>query len=203
MFQVVHPYYNSWQKRSFDLVMLVVTAPVLFFLFLIISLVIFLTAGWPIFYISKRVGRLGKTFVFYKFRTMKIGAASEQARLAKLNQAPAPMFKIFADPRFVGIGWWLSRTGLDELPQLLNIIKGEMSLVGPRPLPVTQAKALPKTWDFRKKVRPGIFSQWTVEGNRHQSLSRWRHLEQLTVAQGGWFHDFKIIVLTLFKSWCN
>jgi len=203
MSQVVHSYYDSWQKRGFDLGVLVVMAPVLIFLLLIISLLVFLTAGRPIFYLSKRVGRFGKTFVFYKFRTMKRGAAGEQALLSKFNQAPKPMFKIFADPRFVGVGWWLSRTGLDELPQLFNIIKGEMSLVGPRPLPLVEAKALPKSWEFRKKVSPGIFSQWSVAGNRHQSLARWHHLEQLTVARGGWFHDFKIISLTLVKSWCH
>lgn len=136
----------------------------------------------------------------YKFRTMKLGAHQEQAQLQKLNQAPGPMFKIFDDPRFVGVGRWLSKSGLDELPQLFNVMKGEMSVVGPRPLPVAEAKKLSADWNFRHQVKPGIFSEWTIAENRHRSLTDWKKLDQLTVNRGGWRYDLSVIFKTLAKS---
>lgn len=146
------------------------------------------------------MGKNGKVFSIYKFRTMCKGAHKQQKKLKDLNQAPGPMFKIFDDPRFVGIGRILSGTGLDELPQLFNILKGEMSLVGPRPLPVAEAKQLSSAWDFRKLVKPGIFSEWTFSGNRHRSLTDWKELDRLTLSRGGLFYDLKLILLTIHKS---
>jgi len=88
------------------------------------------------------------------------------------------MFKMQQDPRFIGIGRWLSRTGLDELPQLVNIWRGEMSFVGPRPLPVDEAEQLPKSWDFRYLVKPGLVSEWVLSEKKYRSLNAWRQVER-------------------------
>lgn len=146
------------------------------------------------------MGKSGKSFMMYKFRTMYVGAHKQQTKLKGLNQAPGPMFKIFDDPRFVGIGKFISRVGLDELPQIFNILKGEMSFVGPRPLPVAEAKELSSAWDFRKLVRPGIFSQWTLADNRHDSLTDWKELDRKTLSQGSVTQDLELISSTLLKS---
>ena len=156
-----------------------------------------------IIFTQERTGLNGETFVLYKFRTMVKNAESIKSRniqkYKKENQAPWPMFKNYDDPRFIKkiikfpfgikkeikIGRWLSKTGLDELPQFINIIKGDMNLVGPRPLPVKEANALKKVdsdwWQWRHQVKPGIFSYWTLDKNRYKSLDHWKKLEKRTI----------------------
>jgi lipopolysaccharide/colanic/teichoic acid biosynthesis glycosyltransferase len=196
----VNSYYFSLLKIFFDyffgFLILILITPILIF----IGLLVLVTAGRPVIFIQKRMGKNGKGFQIYKFRTMYKGAHLQQKKLSSLNQAPGPMFKIFDDPRFTGIGRFLSKTGLDELPQIFNILKGEMSFVGPRPLPITEAKQLSSAWDFRKLVNPGIFSEWTFAKNRHDSLTDWKELDRLTLSRGGVFYDLKLIFLTLRKS---
>jgi len=177
----VNPYHYSRRKRAIDLLFAILMFVCALPFLVIISAVIFFTSGKPVLFLQKRSGLNKKTFIVYKFRTMIANASAKQTKLKHLNQAPEPMFKIHDDPRFVGIGKWLSNAGLDELPQLINIIKGEMSLVGPRPLPVTEANKLPKEWDFRFLVKPGLFSYWTLDDRRHDSLKSWIELEKKTM----------------------
>jgi lipopolysaccharide/colanic/teichoic acid biosynthesis glycosyltransferase len=183
----------------FQLLLTAMIAPFFAFIFLMV----FFTVGQPIFYTQKRLGKGKKVFKMYKFRTMYPGAHHHQQKFQKLNQAPGPMFKIFNDPRFVGAGRWLSRMGLDELPQLINILKGEMSLVGPRPLPITEARKLDSSWDFRYTVKPGVFSEWSASPLRHKSLTFWKELDRLTVANCSRFspwYDAHIIIKTLWQQ---
>jgi len=196
----VNNYYFSFVKVLFDYVLGLLGLSLIFPFLIVISLLIILISGWPAIFIQKRTGKSGKSFNIYKFRTMYVGAHKEQSKLKNLNQAPGPMFKIFDDPRFVGIGRILSKIGLDELPQIINILKGEMSFVGPRPLPVSEARKLSSTWDFRKQVKPGIFSEWTLANNRHDSLTDWKELDKKTLSNGGVIYDLKLIVLTLLRS---
>ena len=193
----IHPYYLSFQKRIFDLVISLILLIILLPLFLLISLLVLITSGWPVFYHQKRLGENKIVFRIFKFRTMYVGAEKNQWRYRQQNQAPDPMYKNWQDPRFVGIGKWLSRTGLDELPQLINIIIGNMSLVGPRPLPVYEAEKLNKSWDFRYQVKPGVFSQWSVNAKRHNSLKEWKKLEKETLEFGGIKYEVNIILKTL------
>ncbi|MBU0579294.1 sugar transferase [Patescibacteria group bacterium] len=193
----IHPYYLSFQKRIFDLVISLILLIILLPLFLLISLLVLITSGWPVFYHQKRLGGNKIVFRIFKFRTMYVGAEKNQWRYRQQNQAPDPMYKNWQDPRFVGIGKWLSRTGLDELPQLINIIVGNMSLVGPRPLPVYEAEKLNKSWDFRYQVKPGVFSQWSVNAKRHNSLKEWKKLEKETLEFGGIKYEVNIILKTL------
>jgi lipopolysaccharide/colanic/teichoic acid biosynthesis glycosyltransferase len=170
-------------------------------LLLVLICLVYMSAGKPVFYKQKRLGEGKKPFTMFKFRTMYVGAHKHQKKYQKLNQAPGPMFKIFNDPRFVGIGSWLSRTGLDELPQILNVIKGEMNLIGPRPLPVREAYKLDSSWDFRYTVKPGVFSEWTASPLRHKSLTIWKKLDKLTVENCSRFNPWYGLQITFKTLW--
>lgn len=189
----VSPYYFSYQKRVFDiclaLLLLLLTSPVMIVIITLSSL----TIGSPIFFIQPRLGWHKKPFSIYKFRTMYANAEKDRHKYLTLNEAPTPMFKASHDPRFVGIGRWLSISGLDELPQLWNIVRGEMSFVGPRPLPVKEALKLTATWDFRYQVRPGIFSAWSLSNKKYASLERWRQLDKETVIDASLLSDIQLI----------
>lgn len=185
-------------KRIFDLAL---TLLILFFgwpLMVLIALAIKLTSKGPIIFSQKRAGKLGKVFTIYKFRTMYPGAEKDREKFKKLNEASGPVFKIKNDPRFVGIGKFLARTALDELPQLFNVIKGEMSLVGPRPLPVYEAKQLKPWQKKREKVLPGITSAWVVNGRHNLSFTEWINsdLEYIKKAKIG--YDSKILLKTFW-----
>ncbi len=138
-----------------------------------------------------------KPFSLLKFRTMINGAEQKKAALLKKNEAPSPMFKLTNDPRYTKIGKFLSKSGLDELPQLLNVLRGDMSLVGPRPLPLNEARKLPKHWDFRYQVKPGITSEWAINNSRYNSLSSWKELELYTCREGKLQYDLQLIRRTL------
>ena len=137
-------YNNSLSKRTMDIVVsiivLVITAPIS----LVISLIIKLTSNGNVLFFQKRTGKNGKVFKIMKFRTMIIGAERFQKKYKASNESDGPVFKIANDPRFTKFGKLLSRTGLDELPQFINVLKGEMSIVGPRPLPIEEFKKLSK-----------------------------------------------------------
>lgn len=157
----------------------------------------------------------------WKFRTMKVGADKEQRKYWRCNEAPAPMFKMHNDPRYTKIGKFLSATGMDELPQLWNILRGEMSVVGPRPLPVRESEMLEKMneikstkkngnltkkkvagdhqnhdWEFRYEVLPGVISEWAVNSKRFQSLDKWKQLEKKTISCGDWKYDWELVKRT-------
>lgn len=194
-----HPYYFSWQKKIFDIccstLFFIIAAPLL----CVIYISIFLTMGSPVLFTQARFGKQKQPFTMYKFRTMHKYAELVRGRLAHKNEAPAPMFKMEHDPRFVGIGQWLSQTGLDELPQLVNVIQGKMSLIGPRPLPIAEANKLDSQWDFRYTVLPGIFSEWAADESKHHSLERWRNIEKNMLKNGSLQGDITIMIL-IFKK---
>ena len=128
---------------------------------------------------------------------MIYNAENQKNKIIKQNEADGPVFKIRNDPRYTKIGKWLSRTGLDELPQFVNIIKGEMSFVGPRPLPINEAKKIPKKYNARFKVRPGITSLWVIEGAKHDSFKRWMKQDLEYVKNKKLLYDINICIQTL------
>ena len=152
-----------WAKRVFDLVACLALLPIAVPLFLLCALAIWLDSPGPIFFTQERTGRHGSRFKMYKFRTMVRNAEELKASLAHLNVLPPPDFKIIDDPRITRVGKLLRKTSLDELPQLINVLRGEMSLVGPRP-----TSFAPSTYDLwhtqRLEVRPGITGLWQVKG---------------------------------------
>ena len=147
-------------------------------LFFLIALIIKLGSRGPVFYIQERVGLRGRKFKLIKFRTMVQNADSVRDILEKHNEADGPVFKIKHDPRVTRFGHILRKTGLDELPQLFNVVKGEMSLIGPRP-PVEQEVVQYKRWQLRRlSVKPGITCTWQVLENRNDvSFEKWMNLD--------------------------
>lgn len=139
----------------------------------VVALIIVVIDGFPVLFRQKRVGLGGKSFILYKFRTMVHGAEAMQKKYALQNEADGPVFKIREDPRFTHLGKFLSHTGLDELPQLVNVIRGEMALFGPRPLPVAEAAKLTKQQQERHKIKPGIISPWIFEGYHSRPFDEW------------------------------
>lgn len=154
---------------AFILLLFLISLPIQCF----IGVILLLTSGFPIFFIQKRSGKSGKSFIIYKFRTMSVTAEEEQCSLKKSNEASGPVFKIYNDPRFFPFGKFLSHTGLDELPQLFNVLKGDMSLIGPRPLPTSEARKLKKWQQERHRIKPGIISPWIFNGYHSTSFEKW------------------------------
>lgn len=187
---------DSLSKRLIDVllasILLVVLSPV----FLIIMGMIYVVDGKPVLYFQRRAGRHKQPFTLIKFRTMVTGAEAFRAKLMSQNEAPAPMFKMKHDPRFTKLGKFLSITGLDELPQLLHVVQGTMSLVGPRPLPLLESEALPKSWDFRYTVKPGIVSEWALSGKKYASLADWKKLEKETIEKDSVGYEISILFRT-------
>jgi lipopolysaccharide/colanic/teichoic acid biosynthesis glycosyltransferase len=167
-------------------------------LFITIYVAMFLFAGRPVLFQQKRLGKSKKPFMVFKFRTMIVGAEKVQEKYKNLNEADGPVFKIHNDPRFTKFGKFLSRSGLDELPQLLNVLRGEMSLVGPRPLPVNEAKKVPKKYRKRFSVLPGITSPWVVLGSHKMSFREWMELDLDYVNNNSFLLDFHILISTTF-----
>lgn len=131
------------------------------------------TSGFPIFFRQMRGGKNGKPFVMYKFRTMRTRAEKQQGSLFSKNEANGPVFKIHNDPRFTFLGKFLAHTGLDELPQLYNVLIGDMALFGPRPLPMAEAKRLKPWQQARHAIKPGILSPAILTGKYHEDFDAW------------------------------
>src|SRR5262249_30906393 len=142
-------------------VLLTILAPLL----MAVGLLVKLTSRGPMIFRQERMGRNKRRFVMYKFRTMVPNAETLLPGLQALNEDSGPAFKIRNDPRITVVGRVLRRTSLDELPQLFNVLRGEMSLVGPRPLPVRDYEGFSEDWQRRRfSVRPGITCLWQVNG---------------------------------------
>jgi lipopolysaccharide/colanic/teichoic acid biosynthesis glycosyltransferase len=142
---------------TFSLVLLIILAP----LFFCTALLIKVTSSGPVFFIHERVGLSKRRFRLYKFRTMTPDAEQKLSQLEHLNEVNGPVFKIKNAPRITPIGKFLKKTSIDELPQLINVLKGDMSLVGPGPLPVRDYNGFDQDWQRRRfSVRPGITCIW-------------------------------------------
>ncbi len=143
--------YQKFGKRGIDILFSSLAIIFLWPIFLIIAILIKLDSKGPVIFKQKRVSKDGKIFTFYKFRNMVKNADKLKKKYLHLNEANGPVFKIRNDPRYAKVGKFLSHTGLDEFPQLFNILKGEMSLVGPRPLPVEEEKQIPPQWQKKRR----------------------------------------------------
>lgn len=192
---------ESWSlvvKRVLDvsiaLVMLVIISPAL----LIVALLIKLTSPGPILFAQQRVGRNKRKFYIYKFRTMGVDAESKMRGLEQLNQVSGPVFKMKNDPRVTNVGRFLRRTSIDELPQLLNVLKGDMSLVGPRPLPVRDYDGFSQDWHRRRlSVRPGITCLWQVNGRSSIPFEQWMELDMEYIDKWSLLLDLEILARTI------
>ena len=181
-------------QRILALMIFVIALPLLGIMYFIVRI----TSKGPFIFKQKRMGRGKKIFTIYKIRTMVEDAEKLKAKYQSLNEADGPVFKIREDPRYTGAGKIISRFGLDELPQLLNIIKNEMSFVGPRPLPVEEALQVPKKYEARFSVLPGITSSWVVVGAHKLNFKQWMDLDLEYVKKKNFWYDMKIVFKTMF-----
>lgn len=147
---------------------------------------------------QKRVGVNGKEFNMYKFRSMVVNAEKLKEKLKNKNEMSGPMFKIKDDPRITKIGKFIRKTSIDELPQLVNVLKGEMSLVGPRPSLPSEVKEF-KSWMLRRlDVKPGITCYWQVMGRNRIGFEDWMKLDVKYVEDRSFWLDIKLIFNTFF-----
>jgi len=185
-------------KRIFDMAVALVLLILLTPLFIIVALLIKLTSPGPILFVQERVGRSKRPFRFLKFRTMVQDAEKQQSALEELNEASGPVFKMRKDPRLTPVGGLLRRTSVDELPQLINVLLGDMSLVGPRPLPVRDYQAFDSDWHRRRfSVRPGMTCLWQVAGRTSIPFDRWMELDMQYIDHWSLWLDFKVLVSTV------
>lgn len=177
------------------LTLLLLLSPV----FLIVALAIKVTSKGPVYYRQTRAGLNGRPFTMLKFRSMRVGAHREQASLAPLNEMTGPVFKLTHDPRVTAVGRFIRRHGLDELPQLINVLRGEMSLVGPRPLPVDEVKRFSDDAHRRRlSVRPGLTCLWQVNGrNDISDFGEWVRLDLAYIDSWSLWLDLKILLATV------
>jgi len=185
-------------KRALDVVASFAGILLLTPLFLIVGLWIKFTSPGPVFFFQERVGLSKRRFRLYKFRTMVADAEEKMAEIEHLNEVSGPVFKIKNDPRITPIGRILRKTSIDELPQLFNVLKGDMSLVGPRPLPVRDYKGFDEDWHRRRfSVRPGITCLWQVNGRSNTSFDDWMKLDMEYIDNFSLGLDFKILAKTI------
>jgi lipopolysaccharide/colanic/teichoic acid biosynthesis glycosyltransferase len=167
-------------------------------LFVVVAVIIKLTSEGPIFFTQERLGLNKRRFRICKFRTMVAGAEKKQAELEHLNEVAGPVFKIKRDPRVTLVGRFLRKTSIDELPQLFNVLKGEMSLVGPRPLPVRDYEGFDQDWHRRRfSVRPGLTCLWQISGRSSISFDKWMELDMQYIDEWSLWLDLKILVGTI------
>ncbi len=185
-------------KRAIDVVgalfMLVVLAPVM----LGIALAVKLTSRGPVLFSQERYGCMKRLFRMYKFRTMVAGAERIQDQLEGRNEAAGPVFKIRADPRVTRLGRFLRRTSLDELPQLWNVLTGDMSLVGPRPLPTRDVGRFEEPWLMRRfSMRPGLTCLWQIGGRSQLDFNQWVTLDLEYIDRWSLWLDTQILLKTI------
>lgn len=157
-----------------------------------------LTSPGPIFFVQKRLGLNKRRFGVFKFRTMVVDAEQKMQQIEHLNEVSGPVFKIKNDPRITPVGRFLRRTSIDELPQLLNVFLGDMSLVGPRPLPVRDYEGFNEDWQRRRfSVKPGITCLWQVKGRSAIPFEQWMELDLQYIDGWSLWLDVKILLQTI------
>ncbi|MDP6671321.1 MAG: sugar transferase [archaeon] len=184
-------------KRAIDFVFATILLVLLSPLMLLIAIVIKLKSPGPAIYMQKRVGHNKKTFTFYKFRTMVKDADKMLPKIRHLNEVDGPVFKIPNDPRLTSFGKFLAHTSLDELPQLWNVLKGEMSFVGFRP-PIPSEVEKYENWQMaRFEEKPGITSLWAVQGAHKMSFIDWIKLDLMYNENISFTLDVRIVWQTV------
>lgn len=183
-------------KRTLDIIAstlgLIILSPIL----LVVAILIKLESKGPAIFSQKRIGLNKKEFEMYKFRSMVQNAEELKEKLAKENEMSGPMFKMKNDPRVTKVGRFIRKTSIDELPQLINVLKGEMSLVGPRPsLPKEVSKFEP--WMLKRlSVKPGLTCYWQVSGRSNIDFENWMKLDLQYVNDRSFWLDLKLILKT-------
>jgi len=188
---------DSWTKRLMDIVISGLALILLLPLFIIVSFIIKLENSGPVFYISKRCGKKGVIFDFYKFRSMINNADCLKDDLRDRSEVKGPIFKIRNDPRLTRVGRFMRKYSIDELPQLINVLKGDMSLVGPRPFPVEESQQIEYKHIPRLNIKPGITGLAQVKGRSDLTFSRWMRWDNWYLHNWSLGLDIKILLWTI------
>ncbi|MFZ0961602.1 MAG: sugar transferase [Terriglobia bacterium] len=184
-------------KRGIDFIMALIALAALSPLLIILALLVKLTSRGPILFSQTRCGLGGRRFTLHKFRSMRADADLLREELAALNEVDGPVFKIRNDPRCTTVGRFMRKFSLDELPQLLNIIKGDMSFVGPRP-PLPEEVEKYERWQRRRlRMHPGLTCLWALEGRSKLSFRRWMELDLEYIDHWSMALDWKILLKTI------
>lgn len=184
-------------KRGLDVVGAGLGLAILMPLMATVAVTIKATSPGPVFFAQKRSGLGGRPFWLYKFRSMRVDAEARKAELMTLNEQDGPAFKIRRDPRVTAIGRVLRSTSIDELPQLWNVLRGEMSLVGPRPLPCQESEAC-NVWQKRRlDVTPGLTCIWQVAGRSTVTFNEWVRMDIQYLRSRSLGEDLKLLVRTI------
>lgn len=180
---------SQYLSRLLAFVLLILLLP----LFIIVYIFVRISSKGKFLFRQKRSGKNKKPFLIYKIRTMVFDAEKQKKKIIRLNEVDGPVFKIYNDPRYTRIGKFLSHTGLDELPQLVNIIRGEMDFVGPRPLPIKEAETIPAKYKKRFDVMPGITSPWVLKGAHKLNFNQWMESDLDYIKNKSLWYDSAIL----------
>ncbi|MDH3198141.1 MAG: sugar transferase [Candidatus Krumholzibacteria bacterium] len=184
-------------KRAFDMVAGALSLILLLPLFPVVAVMIRLDSPGPVFYRQTRLGRGGRPFKFLKFRSMCGDADRRLTEVEALNEQDGPVFKIKSDPRVTAVGRFLRRSSFDELPQILNVLRGEMSIVGPRP-PLPPEVDRYRPWHRRRlEVKPGITCLWQISGRSHIGFEEWMRLDMEYLKTRSFRTDLLIFLKTI------
>jgi lipopolysaccharide/colanic/teichoic acid biosynthesis glycosyltransferase len=194
-----HPVARSRRKRVMDVTLATIGLIVLSPLLLFACAAIVIDSGWPPLFAQERVGLLGMPFQMWKFRTMTKDAETRRAPLLALNEAPFPVFKLRDDPRVTRVGRLLRRASLDELPQLWNIVRGDMTLVGPRPPLREEVEQYDEVALRRLEARPGLTCTWQIERRRRGDIAfdEWVRMDLAYLERWSLASDARLILRTL------
>lgn len=186
-------------KRAFDIVFSAFVLVSFSWLFVIVAIAIKIDdPKGPVFFKQKRVGKDGKEFNMYKFRSMCVDAESKLAELRELNEKTGPVFKIAEDPRITRVGKWLRKLSLDELPQFINVLRSDMSIVGPRPALPAEVATYDDYQRQRLLVKPGMTCYWQTRRNRDSiTFDEWVDLDLLYIKKCSAWSDLKLIIQTV------
>jgi lipopolysaccharide/colanic/teichoic acid biosynthesis glycosyltransferase len=190
-------FYYLVGKRLLDIVLSVVGLIGALPICLVIAIAIKLDTRGPVLFVQERVGLDGRRFKFYKFRSMTADAEARRKDLLPRNEADGPVFKIRNDPRITRVGRILRRTSLDELPQLMNVLRGEMTLVGPRPALVEEVAQYRPDDLVRLRVRPGLTCLWVIRGRSDCAFERWMEYDREYIARRSFWLDLSILIRTI------
>ncbi len=184
-------------KRAMDIVGALVGLTVFSPLMLAVAIAIKLTSKGPVIFKQKRAGLGGKPFTFYKFRSMVIDAEEKKKQLMQFNFRTGPVFKMNDDPRVIPVGKFIRKWSFDELPQFYNVLKGDMSLVGPRPPTLDEVPQYDNWQKRRLEVKPGITCLWQINARHESDFDNWVRLDIEYVKKKSLLLDIKILLLTL------
>lgn len=185
-------------KRTLDLTISFLLILLLVPVFIATAIAIKLTSAGPVFFLQERIGRNKRRFKIIKLRTMVPNAEQLMPSLESRNEVSGPVFKMKDDPRVTSVGRFLRRSSIDEFPQLFNVLKGDMSLVGPRPLPVRDFEGFNQDWQRRRfSIRPGITCLWQVNGRSKVSFDQWMRLDLQYMDEWSLWLDLKILAKTV------